>query len=233
LKPERGQLRRDRDQLTRDQARLERERDRLRREIERLTQALAAARRAGKRQVAPFSKGARCLSGGNRSMQGAEAQEILSSLIPRPPVCVTFHRERCSSNCSAPLSPRSRRRSPPCSRIPRQPVTPRPGCGSSARSFLLPRYRCSRLGRLRLSFLPSFPGRDPRVPTRHRRNLPAGTRHGAEARLRRSVIQLMTAGSILTEGNGAIIPRIVIIQCRTGTIIRGASGTTDGGTSFP
>lgn len=58
LKRERGQLRRDRDQLTRDQARLERERDRLRREIERLTQALAAARRAGKRQAAPFSKGA-------------------------------------------------------------------------------------------------------------------------------------------------------------------------------
>lgn len=58
LKREREQSRRDRDQLTRDQARLERERDRLRREIERLTQALVAARRAGKRQAAPFSKGA-------------------------------------------------------------------------------------------------------------------------------------------------------------------------------
>lgn len=41
-----------------ENARLERERDRLRREIERLTRALAAAVRAGKRQAAPFSKGA-------------------------------------------------------------------------------------------------------------------------------------------------------------------------------
>jgi transposase len=46
------------EQLREENARLERERDRLRREIERLTQALAAAQRAGKRQAAPFSKGA-------------------------------------------------------------------------------------------------------------------------------------------------------------------------------
>jgi len=39
-------------------ARLERERDRFQREIERLTRTLEAARRTGKRQVAPFSKGA-------------------------------------------------------------------------------------------------------------------------------------------------------------------------------
>lgn len=50
---------RERGERLRDEiARMERERDRLRREIERLTQALAAAQRAGKRQAAPFSKGA-------------------------------------------------------------------------------------------------------------------------------------------------------------------------------
>jgi hypothetical protein len=49
----------ERSERLRDEiGRMERERDRLRREIERLTQALAAAQRAGKRQVAPFSKGA-------------------------------------------------------------------------------------------------------------------------------------------------------------------------------
>lgn len=58
LEREREQLERDRDQLARDRARLERERDRLQRDIERLTRALEAARRAGKRQAAPFSKGA-------------------------------------------------------------------------------------------------------------------------------------------------------------------------------
>lgn len=46
------------DRLREENARLERERDRLHREIERLTQALEAAQRAGKRQAAPFSKGA-------------------------------------------------------------------------------------------------------------------------------------------------------------------------------
>jgi transposase len=48
----------DCERLREENARLERKRDRLRREIERLTQALDAARRAGKRQAAPFSKGA-------------------------------------------------------------------------------------------------------------------------------------------------------------------------------
>jgi hypothetical protein len=65
LRRERDRLRRDREQVERDtdrlreeNARLERERDRLRREIERLTAALGAAQRAGRRQAAPFSKGA-------------------------------------------------------------------------------------------------------------------------------------------------------------------------------
>ena len=53
-----ARLREDNARLARERAALERARDRLRREIERLTQALAAARRAGKRQAAPFSKGA-------------------------------------------------------------------------------------------------------------------------------------------------------------------------------
>ena len=46
------------ERLREDRARLERERDRLRRENERLRQQLDAARRAGFRQAAPFSKGA-------------------------------------------------------------------------------------------------------------------------------------------------------------------------------
>jgi transposase len=57
----RREIERSRDEcegLREENARLERERERLRREIERLTQALEAARRAGKRQAAPFSKGA-------------------------------------------------------------------------------------------------------------------------------------------------------------------------------
>jgi transposase len=58
LRREIEQSRDESDRLRDENARLERERDRLRREIERLTQALEAARRAGKRQAAPFSKGA-------------------------------------------------------------------------------------------------------------------------------------------------------------------------------
>jgi transposase len=58
LRREIEQSRDESDRLRDENARLERERDRLRREIERLTQALDAARRAGKRQAAPFSKGA-------------------------------------------------------------------------------------------------------------------------------------------------------------------------------
>lgn len=58
LKREREQLQQDRDELQRDRARLERDRNRLQREIKRLTCALEAVRRAGKRQAAPFSKGA-------------------------------------------------------------------------------------------------------------------------------------------------------------------------------
>jgi transposase len=64
LREQRDRLRREIDETERDNTRLrhenaqlERERDRLRREIERLTHALDAARRAGTRQAAPFSKG--------------------------------------------------------------------------------------------------------------------------------------------------------------------------------
>jgi len=58
LRRENEELRERRDRLREENDRLARERDRLRREIERLTQALAAAQCAGKRQAAPFSKGA-------------------------------------------------------------------------------------------------------------------------------------------------------------------------------
>lgn len=58
LRREIERSRQESERLREENARLERERDRLRRELERLTQALEAARRAGKRQAAPFSKGA-------------------------------------------------------------------------------------------------------------------------------------------------------------------------------
>ena len=58
LREDNARLEREREQLQQDRERLERDRDRLRREIERLTRALETARRAGKRQAAPFSKGA-------------------------------------------------------------------------------------------------------------------------------------------------------------------------------
>lgn len=58
LRREIEQSRQESDRLREENARLERERDRLRSELERLTHALDAARRAGKRQAAPFSKGA-------------------------------------------------------------------------------------------------------------------------------------------------------------------------------
>lgn len=58
LRREIEQSRDESDRLRDENARLERERDRLRREMERLTPARDAARRAGQRQAAPFSKGA-------------------------------------------------------------------------------------------------------------------------------------------------------------------------------
>jgi transposase len=58
LRRDHDRIKHENDRLREENAKLERERDRLRREIERLTQALEAARRAGKRQAAPFSKGA-------------------------------------------------------------------------------------------------------------------------------------------------------------------------------
>ena len=53
---ERDQLRRERDQVRREHKRLQREYDQLKRQHERLQQQLAAARRAGFRQAAPFAK---------------------------------------------------------------------------------------------------------------------------------------------------------------------------------
>ena len=53
---ERDQLRHERDQVRREHKRLQREYDRLKRQHERLQQQLAAARRAGFRQAAPFAK---------------------------------------------------------------------------------------------------------------------------------------------------------------------------------
>ena len=116
LRRERDEARRDRDEARRDRdratqdaerwrdetARMERERDRLRREIERLTQALAAAQRAGKRQAAPFSKGAptpQPRTAGRRAgrQHGRHAHrrppphidEIID--VPLPPACPQCH----------------------------------------------------------------------------------------------------------------------------------------------
>ena len=58
LRDEVERLRNDRNRAEAERTRLERDRDRLRRENERLRQQLDAARRAGFRQAAPFSKGA-------------------------------------------------------------------------------------------------------------------------------------------------------------------------------
>jgi len=58
LQDQLARVEREREQWERDRAQLERERDRLRGENERLRHELDAARRAGFRQAAPFSKGA-------------------------------------------------------------------------------------------------------------------------------------------------------------------------------
>ena len=58
LREENARLRQERTTLQDENARLRRDRDRLRDDLTRLTAALEAARRAGKRQAAPFSKGA-------------------------------------------------------------------------------------------------------------------------------------------------------------------------------
>lgn len=57
LRAQLERVERDRDQLRRDRDRLQRERDQLERERDRLRDELEAARRAAKRQAAPFSKG--------------------------------------------------------------------------------------------------------------------------------------------------------------------------------
>ena len=53
---ERDRLRHDHEQLQRDHGRLERERDRLRQRVDQLKRQLDDARRAGRRQAAPFAK---------------------------------------------------------------------------------------------------------------------------------------------------------------------------------
>ena len=58
LEKQRQKLEEEIAELERDRERLRRERDRLEAELRRLTAALLAAQRAGKRQAAPFSKGA-------------------------------------------------------------------------------------------------------------------------------------------------------------------------------
>ena len=58
LREENARLRREIERVERERERLERERDRLREECDRLEKELEAARRAAKRQAAPFSKGA-------------------------------------------------------------------------------------------------------------------------------------------------------------------------------
>ena len=89
LRDELARTRRDnarlRDELARverERAHLERERDRLRGENERLKDDLEAARRAGARQAAPFSKGASTPHPrGNHSPLGAATQQVLASVL--------------------------------------------------------------------------------------------------------------------------------------------------------
>jgi transposase len=96
------QSRQESDRLREENARLERERDRLRSELERLTQALDAARRAGGRQAAPFSKGAptpQPKPSGRRAGRGhgrhghrvppADIDAVIA--VPLPPHCPHCH----------------------------------------------------------------------------------------------------------------------------------------------
>ena len=98
LRDELARAREDRDRTEADRARIERERDRLQRENTRLREQLDAARRAGFRQAAPFSKGApvphprrpgrkpgaRYGRQGHRPMP-ATVDEICD--VPLPPTC--------------------------------------------------------------------------------------------------------------------------------------------------
>ena len=84
LRREVERTRQDADRLREENARLERERDRLRREIERLTQALEAARRAGTRQAAPFSKGARRPRHGARGAGRVDSTAGMDIVSPLP-----------------------------------------------------------------------------------------------------------------------------------------------------
>ena len=98
LERENDRLRRDLERAERERAQLERERDRLRRENDRLKRELDLARRAGKRQAAPFSKGPPAprprrsgrRAGSRHGRHGhrpppAHVDEIIP--VPVPPVC--------------------------------------------------------------------------------------------------------------------------------------------------
>ena len=112
LRRENERLRRERDRLQREHDRLERQIERLRRENDRLTKALDAARRAAKRQAAPFSKGAPTPTprqAGRRvgCRHGAHAHRPVPAVIheryaaPLPPACPScggrLHRTRVAT----------------------------------------------------------------------------------------------------------------------------------------
>ena len=83
LQRENDGLQREKDRLKREKDRFQRERDRLRREIERLKQQLAAARRAGRRQAAPFAKDRRQGRGGRT--RPATRRSLWPAGPPPPP----------------------------------------------------------------------------------------------------------------------------------------------------
>ena len=96
LRRETDQLQREKDRLQRDKDRLQRERDRLRRQIGRLKEALAAARRAGFRQAAPFAKDRRQGRGG-RPGRRAGAHYGRHGCRRRPPRAAEAHTARASA----------------------------------------------------------------------------------------------------------------------------------------
>ena len=96
LRRETDQLQREKDHLQRDTDRLQRERDRLRRQIDRLKEALAAARRQGFRQAAPFAKDRRQGRGG-RPGRRAGAHYGRHGCRQRPPRVDETHTARASS----------------------------------------------------------------------------------------------------------------------------------------
>ena len=96
LRRETDQLQREKDHLQREKDRLRREWDRLRRQIGRLKEALAAARRAGFRQAAPFAKDRRQGRGG-RPGRRAGAHDGRHGCRQRPPRVDQTHSARASA----------------------------------------------------------------------------------------------------------------------------------------